>query len=92
MASRSAFEWDPENDRYICPEGHELKQFRRNYSDTARGRDLTGTRKYRALKADCQACPSRHRCCSNMEFRAVTREEHEDAPPCGRGLPDDEGI
>lgn len=23
--SRDAFEWDPENDRYICPEGHDLK-------------------------------------------------------------------
>jgi|GEM_PF-4570509 len=22
-----------ENDQYICPEGQELKQFRRNYSD-----------------------------------------------------------
>ena len=77
--ARSDFEWDPENDRYICPEGHERKQFRRNYSDPSRGKDVTGTRKYRALKADCQACPSKHRCCPKMEFRAVTREEHEDA-------------
>jgi transposase len=27
------FEWDAENDQYVCPEGHELKQFRRNSSD-----------------------------------------------------------
>jgi len=35
--SRADFDWDAENDRYICPEGHELKQFRRNYSDPNRG-------------------------------------------------------
>lgn len=38
-----------------------------------------GTYKYRALKADCQACPSKHRCCPNMDFRAVKREPQEDA-------------
>lgn len=31
--SRSDFTWDSENDRYLCPEGHELLQPRRNYSD-----------------------------------------------------------
>ena len=35
--SRADFEWDAENDQYICPEGHALKQFRRNYSDPSRG-------------------------------------------------------
>jgi hypothetical protein len=31
--SRADFEWDAENNQYICPEGEALKQFRRNYSD-----------------------------------------------------------
>lgn len=35
--TRADFEWDAENDQYICPEGHTLKQFRRNYSDPNRG-------------------------------------------------------
>jgi len=30
--SRADFEWDAENDQYICPVGQELKQFRRHYS------------------------------------------------------------
>jgi hypothetical protein len=77
--SRSDFEWDAENDQYICPEGHALKQFRRNYSDPNRGKDITGTQKYRALKATCQVCPSKDRCCPNADARAVTREPHEDA-------------
>jgi transposase len=82
--SRSDFEWDPVNDQYICPEGNALRSFRRNYADPSRGRDIGGTRKYRALKADCQACPSKERCCPKMEFRAVTREEHEDARDVAR--------
>jgi transposase len=82
--SRSDFEWDPWNDQFICPVGHELKQSRRNHSDPARGKEVTGTRKYRALKADCQARPSKHRCCPNIEYRAVTCEEHEDARAVAR--------
>ena len=35
--TRADFEWDAKNDQYICPEGHALKQFRRNYSDPNRG-------------------------------------------------------
>lgn len=77
--SRSDFEWDEENDQYICPEGHSLRRFRRNYSDPNRVKKTGGTYKYRALKADCQACPAKQRCCPNMDFRAVTREPHEDA-------------
>ena len=40
--SRSDFEWDEANDQYICPEGHALKQYRRNYSDPNRGQDTGG--------------------------------------------------
>jgi len=77
--SRSDFEWDEVNDQYICPQGHALRRFRRNYSDPNRVKKTGGTYKYRALKADCQVCPSKQRCCPNMEFRAVSREPHEDA-------------
>jgi transposase len=34
--SRADFTWDEDNDRYICPEGKELRHTRRNYSDPAR--------------------------------------------------------
>lgn len=82
--SRSDFQWDEENDQYVCPEGHSLRRFRRNYSDPNRVKKTGGTYKYRALKADCQACPSKQRCCPNMDARAVTREEHEDARDLAR--------
>lgn len=77
--SRSDFEWDEANDQYICPEGHALKQYRRNYSDSNRGQDTGGRKKYRALKATCQACPSKDICCPKAEARYVTREPHEEA-------------
>lgn len=84
--SRDDFAWHPENNSYACPEGHELKQFRRNYSDPKRGPTGHGVAKYRALKRICQACPSKDRCCPNAEFRSITREEHEDARQVARDI------
>ena len=84
--SRDDFVWHPENNSYVCPEGHELKQFRRNYSDPSRGPTGQGVAKYRALKRTCQACPSKDRCCPNAEFRSITREEHEDARQVARDI------
>ena len=77
--TRADLEWDAANDQYICPEGHELKQFRRNYSDANRSPTGKGTARYRALKEVCQACPSKAKCCPNADARKITREKHEDA-------------
>ena len=84
--TRADFEWDAENDQYICPEGQELKQFRRNYSDPNKGPAGKGTAKYRALKPICQSCPSKAKCCPNMDARSITREEHEDARQVARDI------
>ncbi|MFD0982842.1 IS1182 family transposase [Tropicimonas aquimaris] len=84
--SRDDFEWDATNDQFICPEGHGLKQFRRNYSDPSRGQTGKGRAKYRALKLTCQACPSKQQCCPNAEARTITREEHEDARQVARDI------
>ncbi|PTW47037.1 transposase [Rhodovulum kholense] len=84
--TRADFEWDAENDQYICPEGHELKQVRRNYSDPTRGPTGKGTARYRALKEVCQACPSKAMCCPNADARKITREEHEDARQVARQI------
>ncbi len=50
---RTDFEWDPENNQYICPVGEPLKQFRRNYSDPNRKPTGKGVAKYQALKHTC---------------------------------------
>ena len=85
--SRTDFEWDPDNNQYICPEGEPLKQFRRNYSDPNRGPSGKGVAKYQALKHTCQACPSKMKCCPNADARKITREEHEDAVRLPATLP-----
>ena len=82
--SRSDFEWDERNDRYVCPEGHELLQSRRNYSDRTRGKPTAGRQKYRALASDCKACPSKLRRCPKAAARCITREEHEDVRDLAR--------
>ncbi len=84
--TRADFERDAAKDQYICPEGHELKQFRRNYSDPNRGAAGKGTARYRALKELCQACPSKAKCCPNADARKITREEHEDARQVARDI------
>jgi hypothetical protein len=84
--TRDAFTWDPENDRYICPEDHDLKQFRRNYSDPNRGPTGKGTARYRALKLTCQACPSKAQCCPDSDTRTINREPHEDARQIARDI------
>lgn len=77
--SRADFEWDTENNQYICPEGEPLKQFRHNYSDPNRGPSGKGVTKYQALKHTYQACPSKMKCCPKADARKITREENEDA-------------
>ena len=84
--SRVDFEWDGENNQYICPEGEALKQFRRNYSDPNRGPTGKGVARYRALKNTCQTCPSKAKCCPNTDFRSITREEHEGARDIARSI------
>ena len=84
--SRTDFEWDAENNQYICPEGEPLKQFRRNYSDPSRAPTGKGVAKYQALKHTCQACPSKMKCCPNADARKITREEHEDARQVARDI------
>ena len=84
--TRKDFDWDAQNDQYICPEGHALKQFRRNYSDPNRGPTGKGSAKYRALKPICQVCPSKPKCCPNADARSITREKHEDARQVARDL------
>lgn len=44
------------------------------------------TLRYRASKADCQACALKPRCCPNTPMRKVTRSIHEDARDFARDI------
>ena len=80
--SRTDFEWDAENNQYICPEGEPLKQFRRNYSDPNRKPTGKGVAKYQALKHTCQACPSKMKCCPKQMPQDHPRRTRRCPPGC----------
>jgi transposase len=84
--SRADFTFDPQRDRYTCPAGKELVQFRRTYTTPRTGITIEGTRLYRASKKDCDVCELKARCCPNAIARKIPRDLHEDARDVARAL------
>ncbi|MDE2344656.1 MAG: IS1182 family transposase [Betaproteobacteria bacterium] len=84
--SREDFTWDGENDRYICPEGKELVQYRRTYATPRTGVDKDGCRRYRATTKDCSVCPSKPICCPNAPARKIPRDLNEDSRDIARAI------
>ncbi len=84
--SRSEFTWDPDADRYICPAGKELVQFRRNFSTPRTGIGADGMRRYRASQKDCAICELKPQCCPNDVRRKIPRHVEEDARDVARAL------
>ena len=82
--SRADFAFDAERDRYTCPAGKELVQFRRTYTIPRSGVTAEGTRLYRASKLDCDVCEIKARCCPNAVARKIPRDLHEDARDMAR--------
>jgi hypothetical protein len=69
--SRADFVFNPERDRYTCPAGKELVQFRRTYAIPRSGVTAEGTRLYRASKLDCDVCKLKAQCCPNALARKI---------------------
>jgi transposase len=84
--SRADFTFDPERDRYTCPAGKELVQFRRTYATPRTGVTAEGTRLYRASKKDCDVCELKARCCPNAVARKIPRDLNENARDVARAL------
>ena len=84
--SRADFTFDPERDRYTCPAGKELVQFRRTYAIPRTGITAEGTRLYRASKRDCDVCDLKSRCCPNAAARKIPRDLNENARDVARAL------
>jgi hypothetical protein len=82
--SRADFAFNPERDRYTCPAGKELVQFRRTYAIPRSGVTAEGTRLYRASKLDCDVCKLKAQCCPNALARKIPRDLHEDARDVAR--------
>jgi len=84
--SRDDFAFDPERDRYTCPAGKELVQYRRVYSPPRSGVSADGMRFFRATKLHCDVCEFKPHCCPGAEARKVPRHIHEDARDEARAL------
>ena len=84
--SRADFIFDEDNDHYICPNGKQLKRFRRNFKVPRTGVTKSNEIKYRASKMDCASCPLKERCCPNAELRKVVRSVHESARDVARAI------
>ena len=69
-----AFVYDPGQNRYTCPAGKTLR-----YQDREKQKGSIRYR-YRAAKADCQACPLKAQCCPHTsKGRAIWRVEDSEA-------------
>src|SRR5271156_6521517 len=82
--SRADFAFDAERNRYTCPAGKELVQFRRTYAIPRSGVTAEGTRLYRASKLDCDTSRLKPQCCPNALARKIPRDLHEDARDVAR--------
>jgi len=89
---RDDFEYDEANDRYICPAGKDLKRYRVAGRRAKAGNiPKDGTYRYRALKADCDACSLKPKSCPKHPMRKVPRSIYErsrDVARRLRGTPD----
>ena len=72
--SRSDFDYDQADDLYRCPGGKELKRYRRAFSQPRTDPPPDDTHRYRATKADCDACTLKSQCCPNTPARKVKVE------------------
>lgn len=77
--SRDDFNYDHEQDIYLCPGGKTLTTTGTLVNDNA-------TMLYRASKHDCVGCPLKSRCCPNSPARKVPRSIHEGARDMAREI------
>jgi transposase len=83
---RADFTYDRERDLYTCPDGQELRQYRRHFATPRDGVDDEGFMRYRASKRDCDACSLKSRCCPKAPARKILRSIHEGARDMARAI------
>jgi hypothetical protein len=84
--SRSDLAFDPAGNRYVCPEGKELRKYHRSFSKPRDGVTKEGTMIYFARKHDCEACALKPKCCPNVPARKIARSVHEAARDKARAI------
>jgi transposase len=75
---KSAFLWQPEEQSYLCPQGHRLAYEGSSHQKRS-GVELVVLHQYRCAPSHCQDCPRRGDCTKVPEKgRTVSRSEHEE--------------
>ena len=84
--SRDDFRYDRQEDRYICPNGKNLRRYRHAGRLAKAKPPKDGLLRYRARKGDCDRCDLKRQCCPNEGERKVLRSIHEEARDHTRSL------
>ena len=84
--ARSDFRYDHQQDVYVCPAGHTLKQRQRRYSTPRPLVDADGMMRYRSSKPVCDACSLKPKCCPGQAMRKIVRSIHEGARDMAREI------
>jgi len=84
--SREDFHYDVDEDRYICPNGKTLKQYRQAGRQAKAKLAKDGLLRYRAIKADCHACPLKKQCCPKEPARKLLHSIYEGARDMARDI------
>ena len=76
---KELFQWQPEQQTYVCPQGHVMSAERRE-KVARRGGDIELEQtQYRCSPVHCQVCPLRDQCCQNPKTgRTIKRLEGEE--------------
>ena len=82
--SREDFNYEKEDDLYICPAGKTLKTTGRLHADK--------TFRYLASKYDCDPCPLKSRCCPKAPSRKIPRASNEEARDYTRSIMETEAY
>jgi len=83
---RSAFRFEHKREVYVCPGEKDLKRQHRNFATARSGVDRDDFMRYRASKADCDACSLKPDCCPGQPVRKILRSVHEGARDLARDL------
>lgn len=84
--SRSAFEWNQQDNSYRCPAGKVLRSGWRAFKVPRSGVTKANTIIYRASEQDCRRCPLKAQCCPNTRMRKIPRSIHEHAREVARQI------
>jgi hypothetical protein len=83
---RGDFTYNASADRYTCPGGRELRRYWQDSREAKAKPPTDGLYRYRARKADCDACDLRQRCRPGEAGRKVLRSIHEPAHDVARQI------